>query len=274
METINLSAFFQKIENAEIDAWQDLLAAAPLHFRQEKKLSVRQIHGITLVTCETIAFREFNRALDLGINEPCTEQMLLDVLAEFRNTGIKGFYIHQSPASKPSNLSNILESNGLRIISGWDRIFRHGHPLSKMTVSNRYTVEKVTNETAREWANFIDTTYHFPTTDWLLCLVERDHWYNYICRENGQIVAARSMKINANGTAYLPIDAPVPGVMTQVFEPDFFIVQQMVKDGLALGVTLFATDIEKPSPSKDTPAYHFFGDLDFEVAYFRNNYAL
>jgi hypothetical protein len=46
----------------------------------------------------------------------------------------------------------------------------------------------------------------------------------------------------------------------------------MVKDGLALGVRYFVTDIEATSAEMNTPAYRHFEALGFKRPYFREHY--
>lgn len=80
------------------------------------------------------------------------------------------------------------------------------------------------------------------------------------------------MKINADGSAYFMIDAPIPGLMTQNFEADYLLARRLVEIGLAAGVQFFTSDIEKPSALQDTPAYSFWTALGFRVAYEKRNF--
>ena len=47
--------------------------------------------------------------------------------------------------------------------------------------------------------------------------------------------------------AWLGMDAPVPGVMTEDYEPDAALCAFIVADGLQRGATSFLADIELPS---------------------------
>jgi hypothetical protein len=274
----------KRIESADINGWRDLYAAAPTSFMQDKQMTYQTIADSFVVTCKTIPLRYFNRTLDLGLNTPATDEAIKAILATFQKAGISGFYFHQTPAHEPHNFDKLLINNGLRMVSCWDRIIRDDTPLdagsfiptgrdSISSISERFKVEKVTKKTAVEWAQFIDKLYGVPTSEWLLKLVGRKGWHHYICSEKGQIKAVRTLRINPDKTAYLMIDAPVPGIMTQDFEPDFHLVRHMIQDGLKLGVKLFVTDIENPSPTRDTTAYQSFDKLGFKTVYLRKNFA-
>jgi hypothetical protein len=69
------------------------------------------------------------------------------------------------------------------------------------------------------------------------------------------------------------MDAPVPGLGTDDYEPDAALCEFMVRDGLDLGVRRFLADIEAPSDAMDTPAYGYFGRLGFRRPYVRTHYA-
>src|SRR5437588_4922889 len=56
----------------------------------------------------------------------------------------------------------------------------------------------------------------------------------------------------------LGMDGPVPGLMTDDYEPDAAICSRIVADGLVAGARRFIADIEAPSDAMDTPAYEYF----------------
>src|SRR5213080_2814004 len=116
-------------------------------------------------------------------------------------------------------------------------------------------------------------TYQLDTGTWLQRLIGRPGWHQYAYRDAGEIVAARGMFIGPDGLAWLGMDGPVPGVMTDDYEPDAALCAFMVSDGLEMGVRCFLADIEVPSDAMDTPAYEYFGRLGFRRPYVRTHYA-
>jgi hypothetical protein len=69
------------------------------------------------------------------------------------------------------------------------------------------------------------------------------------------------------------MDGPVPGIMTQDFEPDAAICARIVADGPRLGARTIISDIEQPSAGLDTPSYGYFGALGFSRPYTRTHWA-
>jgi hypothetical protein len=134
-------------------------------------------------------------------------------------------------------------------------------------------VEKVTQETAEEWAGFLQRIYRLDTRPWLQRLAGRPRWHQYMAREDGRVVGARGMYAGPNGTAWLGMDGPVPGLWTDDFGPDAAILETIVRDGLALGMRRFIADIEAPSRDATGPAYDVFASLGFTRPYVRTHWA-
>ena len=82
------------------------------------------------------------------------------------------------------------------------------------------------------------------------------------------------MYIARNGDAWLGMDGPVPGLMTDDYEPDAALCAFMVADGIVRGARSFLTDIEVTSPGLDTPSYAYFARLGFRLPYTRTHYAV
>jgi hypothetical protein len=114
--------------------------------------------------------------------------------------------------------------------------------------------------------------YRLDTGPWLQRLIGRPGWHEYVAREGGEIVAARGMFIGPDGAAWLGMDGPVPGVMTDDYEPDAALCAYAVADGLTRGATSFLADIELPSAELDTPAYGYFARLGFRRPYVRTHW--
>ncbi|MFN8352928.1 MAG: hypothetical protein U0Y10_00655 [Spirosomataceae bacterium] len=260
------------LEQTDANAWAWMYQQFPADYQQQLGFGIENVGNIHLLYCQKIPFRHFNTPQNLGIAEAMTSQQLDEVLAVFDKLGIRNFYIHTTPFCEPADFLQQLTDKGMRYLSHWERIWRDDKPLAAHTTPpENCTVEEVTTQTAQEWADFVDATYRMTTKPWLLNLIDKEGFHAYVFRRNGKIVVTRTMIIR-NQYAWSGMDAPVPGVMAPTFEEDFFVAQQMVQDGLSWGVKLFSTDIEKPYPSRDTPAYQYWGKLGFEIAYLRDNY--
>jgi hypothetical protein len=118
----------------------------------------------------------------------------------------------------------------------------------------------------------MERVYRLDTGRWLPELIGREGWHQYVVREAGQLVGARGMYIGSDGIAWLGMDGPVPGVMTDDYELDAALCAFIVEDGLARGARSFIADIELPSPDQATPAYENFARLGFSRPYVRTHW--
>lgn len=268
-----------RIELAEARAWADLYAAAPPAFAASAGLACRWMDGALVLEWAASGRRYFSRTIGLGVTRPACKQTLEQILAAYCDAGIDMFLLQSLPQCRPGGYDALLREHGLEPFDRQDRIVRGGEPLAAGGVDalgagrRGLAVERVGHEQAEEWSQFLAQTYRLDTGSWLPCLIGRTGWHQYVAREDGRILAARAMHIGADGTAWLGMDGPVPGLGTEDYEPDAAICARIVADGLRLGARCFIADIEAPSAALDTPAYRYFGELGFARPYVRTHFA-
>ena len=259
------------IEAAEARAWTDVYSAAPEDWAAEVGLGFREVAGALVIQWAATGRRYFSRAIGLGVIEPASGESIDEILRGWEEAGISMFLLQSLPHCRPEGYEDLLRERGLEPFDAQDRVIRDGSPLEQPG-EGELSVERVTAETADEWAEFVQRIYRLDTGPWLQRLIGRPGWHEYVARENGEIVAARGMFIGPDGPARLGMDAPVPGVMTEDYEPDAALCAFIVADGLQRGATSFLADIELPSPELDTPAYGYFAGLGFRRPYVRTHW--
>ena len=262
------------IEAAEARTWADLYAAAPPRWAQEVDRGSVEIGGARVLHWAAAGRRYFTRAIGLGVTEPATDAAIAAILAFWTGRGIDTFLLQSLPHCLPDNFDERLRAHGLRPFDAHDRIVRGAEPAVALPADDGrpMAVERVTRETAGEWSEFLQRVYRLDTGPSLPLLIDRPGWHQYVAREGGQIVAARGMHIGPDGIAWLGMDGPVPGLMTDDHAPDAAICAAIVADGLAHGARMFIADIEAPSERMDTPAYASFARLGFRRPYVRTHW--
>jgi hypothetical protein len=274
MDTTSASlATAAEIEAAEARSWADLYAAAPADFAREAGLRTREVGGTLALSWAATGRRYFSRAIGLGVVEPATEKQLDEILGGWREAGITMFLLQSLPHCRPAAYEDWLRERGLEPFDAQDRIVRDGSPLAESSsfTGRELAVDLVNRDSADAWAEFLQRVYRLETGRWLQALIGRPGWFQYVAREDGEIVGARGMYIGPDGTAWLGMDGPVPGVMSDDYEPDAALCARMVADGLVAGASRFIADIEAPSEAMDTPAYEHFGRLGFSRPYVRTH---
>jgi len=263
------------IEAVEARAWADLYAAAPADWARHAGLETEEVGGALVLRWATTGRRYFSRTIGLGVSEPAGRAAIEKILDGFERAGITMFLLQSLPHCRPMDYESRLRDVGLEPFDAQDRIVRDGSPLAVLAepVDDReLSVERVTEAGAGEWVEFIERVYRLDTGPWLPRLVGRPGWHQYVAREAGEIVAARGMHLGPDGSAWLGMDGPVPGVTTDDYEPDAALCAFIVSDGLVRGARSFIADIEAPSDEQATPAYQSFARLGFTRPYVRTHW--
>jgi len=259
------------IEAAEARAWADLYAAAPRDWAASAGVRSRELGGVLVLEWAATQRRYFSRAIGLGVAAPATAASIDEILGVWDEAGIGMFLLQSLPQCRPAEFEALLRERGLEPFDAQDRVIRDGSPAGPLRAE--LEVERVTSATAEEWSEFLQRVYRLDTGPWLLRLIGRPGWHQYVAREAGEIVAARGMFVGPDGTAWLGMDGPVPGLMTQDYEPDAALCASMVEDGLAAGARRFITDVEVRSDAMETPSYAYLSKLGFRRPYVRTHFA-
>jgi hypothetical protein len=264
------------IEAAEAHAWADMYAAAPADWAASVGLATCEMGGALVLSWAATGRRYFSRAIGLGVDKPASEAGIDEILDLYERAGIRMFLLQALPHCRPAGYERRLRERGLQPFDVQDRVVRDGRlfvDAGSGAEGRGLVVEDVDSESEDEWADFLQRVYRLETGPWLQALVGRPGWHQYVARERGEIVGARGMYIGPDGTAWLGMDGPVPGITTQDYEPDAALCAFIVEDGLARGATGFVTEIEATSAAMDTPGYEYFARLGFRRPYARTHYA-
>jgi len=179
-------------EAAEARAWQDVYAAAPAEFAEAAGLGTRYLGGTLVLRWLASGRRYFSRTIGLGVTEPATPEAIDDVLDGYERLGISMFLVQSLPHCEPPEYEDWLRERSLEPFDRQDRVARGSEPFEPGGAA-ALPVEKVTAETADEWADFLRRAYRLDTGDWLQALIGRPGWHEYVARDGGAIVGARGM---------------------------------------------------------------------------------
>src|SRR6266480_1426189 len=210
------------IEAAEARAWADLYAAAPADWSAVAGLGAQEVGGALVLHWAATGRRYFSRTIGLGVFEPANRAAIEEILDGYDRAGITRFLLQSLPHCRPAEYESWLREFGLEPFDAQDRVVRDGRPLAvapTLAGDRELTVERVTHASTGEWVEFIERVYRLETGPWLPRLIGRPGWHQYVAREGGEIVAARGMYIGADGTAWLRMDGPVPGLTTEDSRP-------------------------------------------------------
>jgi hypothetical protein len=261
------------IEQTEIAAWRSLIDAAPDSLKQLNGMKYQSIGGGMAIDFQHEPTPLFNRVVGLGLTEPLTQEVIDSIKAFYFHH--EKYIIHCSFPMQPTDADILLKQNGFYLAGAWERIIRDNKPFnSKSGEVDDIEVRLVDEELQESWVKFLIDTYGFDFYWWPRAFAFQKGWKHYVAFRNGKIVACRSFFTTDKKTVFSGVDAPVPGVMTNDYAPDFAIWRKAIKDGLNEQSILFVADIELPDKEKNKAAYDGFKQLGFHIPYTRYHYRL
>lgn len=263
-----------RAERIDADSWFDLWSAAPGPVAQALQLAAAR-HGELRMVRSAVPFSHFNMVLTLGCPAPADDAAYA-AIERFHAAQAEGpHWVLVNDHTIPSDLPQRLRERGYEPAGQWDRVvLRQATPERWAPFASG--CELVSGRNALAWARFILACYGMPPIigDWLAALVGRPGWIHALRRVGGRpdgpIVMTRSLFHDAEGWAWLGIDAPVPGVTAPCFEDDQRLVATLLTAAAGCGARHFVSDIEQPIPGRDTEAYRRWRELGFEPVYLRS----
>ncbi len=263
-----------RAERIDADSWFDQWSAAPGPVVQALQLAAAR-HGELRMVRSAVPFSHFNMVLTLGCPAPADDAAFAAIERFYAAQAEHPHWVLVNDHTIPSDLPQRLRERGYEPAGQWDRV------VLLQAAPERWApfasgCELVSGRNASEWARFILACYAMPPIigDWLAALVGRPGWIHALRRDGGRpdgpITITRSLFYHAEGWAWLGIDAPVPGVMAPCFEDDQRLVATLLTAAAGLGARHFVSDIEQPSPGRDSEAYRRWRNLGFEPAYLRS----
>jgi hypothetical protein len=269
---MNFSPNALLIEQTEIEAWRSLMDAPADSLKLANGMRHREIGGGMAINFRKMPIPLFNRVIGLGLSEPLT-QRVIDTIKMFFSEHEK-YLVHFSSPMQPAHADSLLKQNGFYLAGAWERIVRDNSALPPDTSSEKFEVRVVDESLRESWVKFLIDTYEFDFYWWPRSFARQNGWKHYVALKDGKIVACRSFFMTKEKTIFSGVDAPVPGVMTSAYAPDFAIWRKAIQDGLDDGAVLFVADIELPDKERNKPAFEGFKKLGFMIPYTRFHYRL
>lgn len=270
---MNTTADALLIERTEMDAWSSLIDAVPDSLKLANGMKHQNIGGGMLINFQKMPVPLFNRAIGFGLTEPFTPQVLDSIRAFYAHR--ERYIVHYSAPMQPAGADSLLKQNGFFLAGAWERVVRDGGSLSVDDNNNPpLEIKQVDEQLKEDWVRFLIDTYGYDFYWWPRSFAFQKGWKHYVAFRNGKIVACRSFFTSDKKTIFSGVDAPVPGVMTTDYAPDFAIWEKAIQDGLKEGAVMFVADIELPDKEKNKTAYDNFKKLGFIIPYTRYHYRL
>ena len=263
-------------EAVDTKNWLDDFAAAPTGVRKALALDHRVTDGLAMVS-SAVPFSHFNMVLTLGCPAKVDDAAFDAIDRFYAQSPADKHWVIVNDFSEPADLAEQLARRGYVDAGAWDRIVLRG-TRRDLWAPHAAGCEIVGQHNARDWSSFILDVYGMPPmiAEWLGALVGRPGWTHALRRKDGKadgpVVMARSL-FQADGWAWLGIDAPVPGVMAPCYADDQAVAAALLIESERCGAHSFVSDVELVTRSRGGPQYKYWHDLGFRTVYRRRMFA-
>jgi GNAT superfamily N-acetyltransferase len=195
--SMDMDKTIRKLDEVEILASRDMLAAAPPELRQALGLEMREIGGVAVMIAPGIPSPQFNRVVGIGNERLATEEEL-DAIAEcYRSLGVKDWWIQISPGSNSEQTLAQLAARGFAPPErkAWVKMVRGAEATVPVETGCEVRVLLEGEETAL--AEVICAAFGMPVewAPWFAAMALRRNWRAVAAFREGQLVGGGLLHI-------------------------------------------------------------------------------
>src|SRR5512143_2272722 len=225
-------------DDIEAAASADLYAAAP----STLGLRVEHVGGATVLLAPSIPVSYVNRAIGLGGHEPATERGLDAVIDLFRAADVVDFWLHVTPAARPTELAGWIAARGLRppLRRSWAKFLRTPTEVALQPGAG-LEIRLATTADAADVGRTATTAFGLPALlgHWFGSLIGREGWQVLVAEVDGRIAGTGSVFIR-DRTAWVGIGATLPACRKRGAQTALLAAR--IATAKAAGCTVVATE--------------------------------
>ena len=253
------------VEFGEAEAYADFFAAAP----PDWNIDVRRIGGAVCLFAPDLPVMLFNRAIGLGLREPATENVLDDILAEYRQAGVRGNGVQLSPIAQPLDLTRWLAARQLTLRDNWAKVYRAADGSIEARTDLR--VEAIDRSRAADVAQIVCTAFGMPSalSVWIENSVGRSGWQYYAALDGDRVVATGALFVRGE-VGWLGLGSTYPEYRRRGAQGA--LMARRIRDAAALGCRWVITETGEDLPQQPNSSFHNMLRTGFQLAYQRPNY--
>jgi hypothetical protein len=253
------------VEFGEAEAYADMLAAAP----PELGCHVERIGSAIILMMPSFPITLFNRVLCLGLNEPATESMLIDIENRYQQANIKAYAVQIGSVFQPPELPHWLGAHHFASGQNWVKMIRP--PDTSITIPTSLRIEQITPDRAKDFGQVTPQAFGMPPflTPWMIALVGRIGWLHYVAYDNDTPVAAGAIYIHGE-IGWLGIGGTLPTYRNRGAQGALMACR--IRAASDAGCQWIITETGEDTPQNRNPSYHNMVRTGFDLAYQRANY--
>ncbi|PYE50533.1 GNAT family N-acetyltransferase [Deinococcus yavapaiensis] len=259
------------LEEVEAQVLADLEAALGAHDRAHLGLTVKHVHGATMMLMARYApIQEFNRVIGVGLQGPVTDAVLSDLRSAARDGDVANIMIGLHPRAQPSDLPQRLLDAGATPARAWVQMVRGANA---MDVPGTFAIHEVDEENIDAFMNVFARGFGMPPDLQALAVatIGRFGWRHFLAFEEDVPVGCASL-YQREEYAWLGNATTLPerrgrGVQSA-------LIAFRVREAARSGARWVFTEVAEDLPNKPNPSEHNMRRAGFTVAYRREHFVL
>lgn len=227
------------LEQIDADSWEELCRAVPEDVARTLQLSVERLDKVLVSHCLVADAPLGNRAIALGLGQPCTREQILTLAAKFRGTGMRNFALQISPYACPAELEQWLAEAELVLRGYTVKLVRDNTPPPEI----RWNTRRVALEDKMLFGDVSARGFERPPiiAYWMASTVGFPRWRHYLAYVDGQPAGAAAMYIDGD-VAWLGIGSTLPEHRQRGVQQA--LISRRIADGIELGIRHFVAETE------------------------------
>lgn len=175
-------------EQIELLALKDLQQAASADIASALGLSWLEQDSVAVSIASQLPESAIviNRALGLGMSTPATEPSVENIIAAYRESHVRRFFLHKHPAARPPELTDWFIRLGLAKARSWQK-FSRGRQ-SVPATSTDLSLKEIGPEYGTDFGRIAGAAFDLgeQSTPWLAKLPGRKGWHIFMSFDNGE----------------------------------------------------------------------------------------
>lgn len=254
------------LERVGADAWEELCRAAPEDVAAKLGMSVQRRGNVVVSRCLVADGPLGNRAIGLGLGEPCTREAIDWLVNEFKTCNLRNFALQISPFAGPAAIARWLPEAGLIVRSRWMKMVRENMPPPKL--GTRFEIKRIGPRAANLFSELSTLGFGHPSIvgHWMCATTGFPRWRHYVAFQEAEPAAAAALYMDGQ-YAWLGMDSTLPEFRGRGAHKA--LIRQRLLDGIAMGARFFIAETERLDAAHRNLAW-----AGFRLAYERPNYGL
>jgi GNAT superfamily N-acetyltransferase len=211
-----------------------------------------------------------NRTIGLGTASPATERSVGEIVAAYADAGIRRYFVHRHPQSKPGNLAQWLRAAGLERARSWQKFERPPSPLARR--STQLDVRPVGREQGEDFARIVCAAFDLgeAAIPWFAEIPGRPNWHVFMSFSDG-VPAGTGALFVKDGIAWFDFGATAPAFRKRGSQGA--LLARRIAHACDLGCRKLLTCTGEAVPGDPQHSYRNLLKAGFQESCLRENYA-